>query len=451
MNMESALFQHEEAIDFVLASNTPAWIFAGNEGIGKATAALHITARLLADEGEAETEDLFVAKEEGATKPATETTTGATEAAEADDTQDSLFALPASETKPETKPASLYTKPETKQASPALIAKLARNDRTPVPTTADETDATDAPASPEMPAETDSPATATINPTTTTPSLDFSQLEVHPDAMIIRPQSNSSANSQASTTTTSSTARISIDQIRAMSAFLTKTSAKGGWRVVVVDALDDMTLNAANGMLKMLEEPPAKTTIILISHTPGAILPTIRSRCRLHRFHRLSDSDCRQVIAHLYPDIDSVHAETMLAFADGSPGRAVLMVETKSVALYSDTCQALAQDPPDTQHLDQLASSWGAAGINNRKRRRLGVLFFDRLLTLAAKGETGRRSEETAALASLKAKHSPSYLAQRHSQMLADLRQADHLNTASQPLILRLLLDLTTPSLVPSQ
>ncbi|MCG8620766.1 MAG: hypothetical protein MJE68_02040 [Proteobacteria bacterium] len=445
--MTPTVFQHEAAIEFVLATNTPAWIFAGNEGIGKATAALHITARLLADDGEADEVDLFLPKTEEA-KPVATADEEAEEAGEAKtekekseaegDSQDSLFAMPDADA--ETKPAApLYTKPEVKQASPALIAKLARNDRTPLPTADADAEADESELS-ESESATDTPAPPSPDATPPT-NVSLSQLEVHPDAMIIRPQTNQQANA------TGGTARISIDQIRAMSAFLTKTSAKGGWRVVVVDALDDMTLNAANGMLKMLEEPPAKTTIILISHTPGAILPTIRSRCRLHRFHRLSDEDCCAVIAHLYPDIDATHAETMLAFADGSPGRAVLMVETKSVELYADTCQALAHDPPDTQHLDQLASSWGAAGINHRKRRRLGVLFFDRLLTMAAKGEAGRSAEETAALASLKAKHSPQYLAQRHSQMLFDLRQADHLNTASQPLILRLLLDLTTPSL----
>ena len=391
---ESVLYQHQAAIDSVLATQTPVWIFAGDQGIGKATAALHAAARLLAETGAAGEggESLFIPPA-GATTGYADDEAGTTQGE--GEAQDSLFATP------ETSPPDTPTPPAALSTAPP---------------------------------PTSQPGTPSAA------SISLSQLAIHPDAMLIRPPQN---GSPGGTSTGGAVVRIGIEQIRAMSAFLPKTTVRGGWRVVVVDALDDMTLNAANGMLKMLEEPPAKTTIILISHTPGAILPTIRSRCRVKRFMRLSDDDCRAVLSRLYPDIDKSHAEIMLAFADGSPGRAVLMVETKCVELYTDTCAALASDTPDWMQLDQLASTWGAGGGGNRRRRRLGLLLFDRLLTLAAKGEKGRSVNETAALTQLQSRHSPVYLAGRHSQMLADLRQADGLNTATQPVFLRLMADLT--------
>lgn len=73
---------------------------------------------------------------------------------------------------------------------------------------------------------------------------------------------------------------ISVDIIRKLNSFMNRTAAGGGWRVAIVDCADDMNRNAANALLKSLEEPPAKTAILLVAHAPGRLLATIRSRCR---------------------------------------------------------------------------------------------------------------------------------------------------------------------------
>src|SRR5581483_7887541 len=73
---------------------------------------------------------------------------------------------------------------------------------------------------------------------------------------------------------------IVVDDTREIAAFLRLTPAEGGWRVVVVDGADEMNRNAANALLKILEEPPRQTLLILVAHSPGRLLPTIRSRCR---------------------------------------------------------------------------------------------------------------------------------------------------------------------------
>src|SRR3546814_3275192 len=77
---------------------------------------------------------------------------------------------------------------------------------------------------------------------------------------------------------------ITIDQVRGMIRRLHLSLSLGHWRVIVVDAVDDLETDGANALLKTLEEPPARTLFLLVSHSPGRLLPTIRSRCRTLRF-----------------------------------------------------------------------------------------------------------------------------------------------------------------------
>lgn len=86
---------------------------------------------------------------------------------------------------------------------------------------------------------------------------------------------------------------LTVDEVRRIVPFLGSTSADGGWRVVIVDAVDDMNLNAANALLKALEEPPRRTLFLLIAHVSGRVLPTIRSRCRSIRLRPLAEGEVR--------------------------------------------------------------------------------------------------------------------------------------------------------------
>ena len=84
---------------------------------------------------------------------------------------------------------------------------------------------------------------------------------------------------------------LTVDEIRKVNRFLSMTSHDGSYRVVIVDPADDMNINAANALLKNLEEPPSRTVFILIAHSPGGLLPTIRSRCQMVRLAPLSADD----------------------------------------------------------------------------------------------------------------------------------------------------------------
>jgi len=114
---------------------------------------------------------------------------------------------------------------------------------------------------------------------------------------------------------------IRVPQIRALQPILGTSPAMGERRVILIDAADDMERPSANALLKNLEEPPAGTVFLLVSHAPGRLLPTIRSRCRLLRFDPLSDAEVRRALDVALPDVDDL--ETLVTVADGSPGQAI--------------------------------------------------------------------------------------------------------------------------------
>ncbi len=114
---------------------------------------------------------------------------------------------------------------------------------------------------------------------------------------------------------------ITVDQVRQLAPFVSLMASDGGWRVILIDAMDDLNRAASNAVLKILEEPPAKTLFLLVSHQPGGLLPTIRSRCRRLEFKRLSDQDVRTVlVSQLVAESD---IPVLLALADGAPGQAL--------------------------------------------------------------------------------------------------------------------------------
>ena len=101
-------------------------------------------------------------------------------------------------------------------------------------------------------------------------------------------------------------AEITIDDIRSGIQFLSLTSANENWRVMVIDSADEMNENAANALLKLLEEPPAHTVIFLISHNMGKLLPTIRSRCRQIMLSPLTDAQMKGFILENYPNVSNI-------------------------------------------------------------------------------------------------------------------------------------------------
>ncbi|MDR6787672.1 DNA polymerase-3 subunit delta' [Sphingomonas sp. BE138] len=117
---------------------------------------------------------------------------------------------------------------------------------------------------------------------------------------------------------------ITVDQIRSLGPFLGTMPSLSPRRVIVIDAADDLERpGASNALLKSLEEPPAGTVFLLVSHAPGRLLPTIRSRCRLLRFEPLDDTDMAAVLARALPDADPDERAALVRIGEGAPGRAI--------------------------------------------------------------------------------------------------------------------------------
>lgn len=123
---------------------------------------------------------------------------------------------------------------------------------------------------------------------------------------------------------------IPVDAIRDLNAFFSLKAGLGGWRVGVIDSIDELNRSGANAILKTLEEPPEKCLLVLISHRTLAVLPTIRSRCRMLRMNALSEADTRTVLDNL--DHERARESTTLALARGRPGHGLRLASASGIA-----------------------------------------------------------------------------------------------------------------------
>ncbi|MEO0380891.1 MAG: DNA polymerase III subunit delta' [Pseudomonadota bacterium] len=179
--------------------------------------------------------------------------------------------------------------------------------------------------------------------------------------------------------------QIVVDDIRALGSFFQLSAADGGRRVVIIDAADDMNVNAANALLKMLEEPPARTTLLLICHQPSRLLPTIRSRCRTLRLGPLDPDQMAQAMSQA--GIDPGAGSAALAeLSAGSVGEALRLALLDGLALYSDLIALMGTMPNlDRGRALALAERTGARGAEAK----LDLLYTLIDIALARLARTG--------------------------------------------------------------
>ena len=131
---------------------------------------------------------------------------------------------------------------------------------------------------------------------------------------------------------------IAVDDARGASSFLARTAGTGGWRVAIVDDADDLNGESANALLKIIEEPPSRSVFLLVSHRPGALLPTIRSRCIGLDLQPLSLDDTMRVLREL-PPVAQVGDDALRQAAElshGSPGRALDLVGSRGATAFAE-------------------------------------------------------------------------------------------------------------------
>lgn len=154
---------------------------------------------------------------------------------------------------------------------------------------------------------------------------------------------------------------IRVDDVRRTVSFFGSTAGEGGWRVTIVDAIDDLQREGANALLKVIEEPPQRSLIFLISHSPGRELPTIRSRCRRLLLRPLDVDEVMPALAEATgKDRRDDDVREAAAAAEGSVGRAIALLEGQALALRQRVLDLLAQLPDvDARALHALGDAMG--------------------------------------------------------------------------------------------
>lgn len=150
---------------------------------------------------------------------------------------------------------------------------------------------------------------------------------------------------------------IRIDDVRRTVGFFGSTAGEGGWRIAIVDPIDDLQREGANALLKILEEPPPRTLLLLISQSPGRELPTIRSRCRRLLLRPLTSDDVARAVA-ASTDTDMSELRQVAEASGGSPGRALRLIDGPALALRGRVLDLMGQLPnPDPRALHALGDA----------------------------------------------------------------------------------------------
>lgn len=150
---------------------------------------------------------------------------------------------------------------------------------------------------------------------------------------------------------------ITVDQVRRLQRLFSTTSSMSPWRVVVIDSVDDLERNAANALLKNLEEPPPSTVFLLVSHSPERPLPTIRSRCRVLRLAPLKRDAMASALRTALPDADEEEIRSLVEVGKGAPGRAIAFRGLDIDRLDEAMAALLSQGDPTNTKRAALAQS----------------------------------------------------------------------------------------------
>jgi DNA polymerase-3 subunit delta' len=239
---------------------------------------------------------------------------------------------------------------------------------------------------------------------------------------------------------------ITIDEVRRLKSFLGLTAGEGAWRVVIVDAADDLNINAANALLKALEEPPTRALFLLVSSEPSRLLATIRSRSRRLDLAPLAPAPLQRAVAaalaaadmEMPPDNDWARLQRL---AKGSVRRALQLSASGGLELYERIEAVLAALPKVDWTAAHALSDQLALAANEQRFEAFYDLLLDTLARLAVvrtrgQGEQGGEADERALAARLMPEHRLSAWATVWEQVLRDKTEAQELNLDRKALIL---------------
>ncbi|WP_119422867.1 DNA polymerase III subunit delta' [Desertibaculum subflavum] len=190
---------------------------------------------------------------------------------------------------------------------------------------------------------------------------------------------------------------IVVADARALPGFFAMTAAEGGYRVAIVDSLDEANRESVNSLLKIVEEPPAHALILLLAHRPGAVLPTIRSRCRRLQLRPLADEDALTVLRAHRPQLAEEEAAVLVRLAEGAPGRALRLADLGGAELHQQIGTLLGRLPVlDLPGVHALGDKLGR-GADGDGLSVLGELldwWLTRVIRRAGGGQSGPAGAE---------------------------------------------------------
>lgn len=185
---------------------------------------------------------------------------------------------------------------------------------------------------------------------------------------------------------------IPVDEARRLPEFFAKAPASAPYRVAIIDAADDLNVNAANAVLKTLEEPPPRGVLFLVSHSPGKLLPTIRSRCRKLTFPAWDEARTATFLAN-HAELTPADAGRLAKMSKGAPGRALALAAAGALEVDRSANEILRK-LPQVDEATLLALADGFKGGEGQARfnlviERLADQIRDMALASAAAGEAG--------------------------------------------------------------
>ncbi|MBO3760331.1 DNA polymerase III subunit delta' [Ciceribacter sp. L1K22] len=174
---------------------------------------------------------------------------------------------------------------------------------------------------------------------------------------------------------------ITVDEVRKAGHFFSQTSGSGNWRIVIIDPADDLNRNAANAILKILEEPPKRALFLVLSHAPGKLLPTIRSRCQPLRLSPLGDGELTAALKHLgYAFRSDEEAHKVLSLAAGSVSRALKIINYGGLDIIAAFDKVVSQTGPSQRKaMHQIADA-----LSGRDNEAAFDFFVEHILDHAA-------------------------------------------------------------------
>lgn len=218
---------------------------------------------------------------------------------------------------------------------------------------------------------------------------------------------------------------ITVDEIRKLKRFFNLSATDGGWRVVIIDAADELNTPAANALLKILEEPPEKTILLLVCHQAASLLPTLRSRCRELRCKTLSTNDLTQVLENIgITNFQESQALNILAL--GSVGEAIELIHIDGVKLYAEIIHIIKNAPNSDRNAILALANSCTGKSTEAKFNILTHLFYTFLARLARYGAMKPLTTKEDALGehSLFERLAPNQIAaQKWAALLQDITQ----------------------------